>query len=822
MTDSREAVKVIVRCRPFNDQERRDGRAQAVEVESRDGQVAVRSASEGTKAFAFDKVFGPDSRQEDVYDTACAPLVEAALQGFNATVFAYGQTGCGKTFTMEGRDEPAEQRGIIPRAFDHIFQEIQKGMGDREFLVRVSHLELYNEEARDLLSRDARERLELRESPERGVHVRGLKEFVVKSAQEMRAVLEVGAKNRTVGATLMNQDSSRSHSIFTIIIETVDKPGSGGGSGGSGGGAASSSSRPASGRPGSASPAKAGAGGSSIRVGKLNLVDLAGSERQAKTGATGERLKEASKINLSLSALGNVISALTIEGGAGGHVPYRDSKLTRLLQDSLGGNAKTVMIANVGPADYNYEETLSTLRYASRAKFIKNKPKINEDPKDAMLREFQAEIARLKAQLSERQQSRAASAGSRGASLEKLSTQAASSAAGTGTASVGNSAGGSSGGAADARAAAIRQSMRAELQQQLRKAASLEALAKARQAIEQQARRRLEAELASKSASLEERQHAEALLAAQQAELQAYAAEVEREQRERLALEQRIRAMESKVLRGGENLLDKVQVLEEAAQRGAEALAAQQAARQAAEARIAQLEAAASEAVGRYSSVQDEVVGKRAKLQRLTAAVALAQQERASLAAQYQAERERLLDEIRRLGTQMKQKDLIIGAYIPPEYQELIMSRCRWEEGAQRWAVDHLEWAGNLVRARREASLSGSEASSGGGAGGSGPSSARSAAGSTSFGDADGSAFGLGGGGSEAGVGFGMLHGSSERLSDVYFSYAACSPGPGSPSKRPGSGAPGSPLAGGRPRTAALAARQSLQRPISALGRAWG
>merc|ERR1712025_797131 len=174
----------------------------------------------------------------------------------------------------------------------------------------------------------------------------------------------VGNNNRSVGATEMNLHSSRSHAIFIVTIECSDE----------------------------------GADGENhIRVGKLNLVDLAGSERQSKTGATGERLKEATKINLSLSALGNVISALV--DGKSGHIPYRDSKLTRLLQDSLGGNTKTLMIANLGPADYNYDETLSTLRYANRAKNIKNKPKINEDPKDAMLREFQDEIKRLKQQL---------------------------------------------------------------------------------------------------------------------------------------------------------------------------------------------------------------------------------------------------------------------------------------------------------------------------------------------------------------------------------------------------------------------------------------
>jgi len=184
--------------------------------------------------------------------------------------------------------------------------------------------------------------------------------------KEIDHVMNVGQKNRSVGSTLMNQESSRSHSIFSITVETsTEDP---------------------------ANPKKP-----KIRAGKLNLVDLAGSERQSKTGATGDRLKEATKINLSLSALGNCISALV--DGRSAHIPYRDSKLTRLLQDSLGGNTKTVMFATVGPADYNYDETISTCRYANRAKNIKNKPKINEDPKDTMIREFQDEIARLKAQL---------------------------------------------------------------------------------------------------------------------------------------------------------------------------------------------------------------------------------------------------------------------------------------------------------------------------------------------------------------------------------------------------------------------------------------
>ena len=173
--------------------------------------------------------------------------------------------------------------------------------------------------------------------------------------------MNIGNKNRSVGETLMNKDSSRSHSIFMLFIETAEK---------------------------------SLTGEDRYVAGKLNLVDLAGSERISKTGAAGDRLKEAQKINLSLSALGNVISALV--DGKTQHIPYRDSKLTRLLQDSLGGNTKTVMIANCSPADYNFDETLSTLRYASRAKFIKNKPVINEDPKDALLKEYAEEIKRLK------------------------------------------------------------------------------------------------------------------------------------------------------------------------------------------------------------------------------------------------------------------------------------------------------------------------------------------------------------------------------------------------------------------------------------------
>ncbi|KAI4877677.1 hypothetical protein NFI96_021216, partial [Prochilodus magdalenae] len=285
-------------------------------------------------------------------------------EGYNGTIFAYGQTGSGKSFTMQGVPEPPAQRGVIPRAFEHIFETIQCSE-DTKFLVRASYLEIYKEEIRDLLGKDSKQKLELKEHPEQGVYVRDLSMHTVHSVGECERIMELGWRNRSVGYTLMNKDSSRSHSIFTIHLEICNTDAS---------------------------------GEDHLRAGKLNLVDLAGSERQSKTGATGERLQEATKINLSLSALGNVISALV--DGRSKHIPYRDSKLTRLLQDSLGGNTHTLMVACLSPADNNYEESLSTLRYANRAKSIQNRPRINEDPKDALLREYQEEIKQLRALIS--------------------------------------------------------------------------------------------------------------------------------------------------------------------------------------------------------------------------------------------------------------------------------------------------------------------------------------------------------------------------------------------------------------------------------------
>ena len=371
LSKAMESVKVVVRCRPLNAKEVEQGHECCVNMFPDRGLIELRNPNLGPtdpmKTFTFDAVYDRSSKQLDLYAETFAPLVDSVLDGFNGTIFAYGQTGTGKTYTMEGVKNDAENRGVIPNSFEHIFSHIAKSE-NQLYLVKASYLEIYMEDVRDLLAKDQTKNFELRERPDTGVYVKDLSTFVCKSISEIEHVMNVGNQNRSVGRTNMNEHSSRSHAIFIITVECSEQD---------------------------------AAGESHIRVGKLNLVDLAGSERQAKTGAVGERLKEATKINLSLSALGNVISALV--DGKSVHVPYRDSKLTRLLQDSLGGNARTVMVANIGPANYNYDETITTLRYANRAKNIKNKPRINEDPKDALLREFQEEIARLKAQLHQRE-----------------------------------------------------------------------------------------------------------------------------------------------------------------------------------------------------------------------------------------------------------------------------------------------------------------------------------------------------------------------------------------------------------------------------------
>lgn len=345
--------------------EKSSGFDQIVNVNSETGEIfVIKPGAPGKpKQYTFDYVYGQDSTQKQVYEQCASQIILSVLEGYNGTVFAYGQTGTGKTWTMEGERKSSTNKGIICRSFEHIFKAIN-GSPDKQFLVNVSMLELYNEEIRDLIKGDG-QKLKLKQNEQGTVYVDGLSQTEVKSDNDCMKLLDNGSSHKAVASTDMNARSSRSHSIFTITIEQ-------------------SITNPETGQP-------------EIKKGKLNLVDLAGSERQAKTGATGDRFKEARSINLSLTTLGNVISSLVDRKKK--HIPYRDSKLTRLLQDSLGGNAKTLMFAAIGPADYNFDETINTLRYANRAKNIKNKPKVNQNPKDAKIQEMQDEIAQLKSQL---------------------------------------------------------------------------------------------------------------------------------------------------------------------------------------------------------------------------------------------------------------------------------------------------------------------------------------------------------------------------------------------------------------------------------------
>lgn len=281
------------------------------------------------------------SRQSDIFDFSIRSTVDDILNGYNGTVFAYGQTGAGKSYTMMGSDiDDEENRGVIPRIIEQIFASIMSSPSTIEYTVRVSYMEIYMERIRDLLN-PQHDNLPVHEERSRGVYVKGLLEIYVSSVQEVYEVMRRGDAARAVAATNMNQESSRSHSIFVVTITQKH--------------------------------VETG----SAKSGQLFLVDLAGSEKVGKTGASGQTLEEAKKINKSLSALGMVINSLT--DGKSSHIPYRDSKLTRILQESLGGNSRTTLIINCSPSSYNDAETLSTLRFGMRAKAIKNKAKVNAE-----------------------------------------------------------------------------------------------------------------------------------------------------------------------------------------------------------------------------------------------------------------------------------------------------------------------------------------------------------------------------------------------------------------------------------------------------------
>jgi hypothetical protein len=366
-TMPKNAIYVAVRARPLNSREKNLKSSICVKMNTSGMTTITDPTKGGDKSFTYDQSYWWDEAQEKVYQDLGHGNIAKAIEGFNGTVFAYGQTGSGKTYSMMGYNGD----GIIPRLNKDLMEAVAESKQKdptNEFLVTVSYLEIYNEVVKDLLN-PSDKHLKIREHPDMGIYVEGLAELVVQDQHAITELIEQGNKVRAVAATQMNARSSRSHSCFTIKINQRRKEEMGD-----------------------------GVERTTKLTSKLNLVDLAGSERAGKTGASGQQLKEGASINKSLSALGNVINALS-SGGKNTHIPYRDSKLTRLLQESLGGNSRTVMIATISPASDNYEETLSTLKYASRAKKIENKAKRNEDVSQKVIRQLKEEIEELRRQL---------------------------------------------------------------------------------------------------------------------------------------------------------------------------------------------------------------------------------------------------------------------------------------------------------------------------------------------------------------------------------------------------------------------------------------
>jgi len=378
-----ENVKVAVRVRPFNSREKARNSKCCIEMIGATTIINDPAGEKEPKKFTFDHSYWSHSdfmedensmlqptsdkydSQKDVFDDLGQGVLKNAYDGFNTSLFAYGQTGAGKSFSMVGY---GNNKGIVPLAFEELFAKIEKDPNkETKHQVTFSMLEIYMEAVADLLvakGSGSKGGLKVRQNPKLGrFFVQGLSKVPVSSFKEIDARMEEGTSNRTVAATQMNATSSRAHTVVTLEYQQI---------------------------------MVGDDGKKTTRTSEINLVDLAGSERAESTGATGDRLKEGAQINKSLSALGNVISALA----AGKKAPFRDSVLTKLLQNALGGNSKTIMIAALSPADINYDETLGTLRYADRAKQIKNKAAVNESPTDKLIRELKEENAKMKAMLS--------------------------------------------------------------------------------------------------------------------------------------------------------------------------------------------------------------------------------------------------------------------------------------------------------------------------------------------------------------------------------------------------------------------------------------
>ncbi|KAK9458820.1 P-loop containing nucleoside triphosphate hydrolase protein [Lipomyces oligophaga] len=369
-TNKETNIHVYVRCRGRNDREIKENSGVVIDCHSpKEITIQTGPLALSNKTYSFDHIFGPEADQSMVYDEVVSPILEEAMAGYNCTIFAYGQTGTGKTYTMSGDVSDnlgsfANDAGIIPRVLYRLFLALESEQS--EYSVKCSFIELYNEELRDLICNEDDRKVKIYEdTAKKGIIIQGMEETFIKNASEGLRLLQEGSHKRQVAATKCNDLSSRSHTVFTITVHVKEISNS---------------------------------GEEFLRTGKLNLVDLAGSENINRSGAENKRAREAGMINQSLLTLGRVINALVDRSS---HIPYRESKLTRLLQDSLGGRTKTCIIATVSPAKMNLEETVSTLDYASRAKNIRNKPQVNQVmAKKTLIKEYIIEIERLKSDLS--------------------------------------------------------------------------------------------------------------------------------------------------------------------------------------------------------------------------------------------------------------------------------------------------------------------------------------------------------------------------------------------------------------------------------------
>ncbi|XP_043951875.1 kinesin-like protein KIF28P [Gambusia affinis] len=382
---SKDCVKVAVRVRPFNKRERDAGSRCIISLVSTSISIQDPRDCHNRRSFCFDYAYwshsgftrdqtglfvpeelgGRYADQHSVFQDLGVGILENALQGYNATLLAYGQTGSGKSYSMVGY---GPNKGLVPKLCDRLFEAIREHQENRQCQVFFSMLEIYNEQVVDLLSRGSRSAagLRVREELQRGFYVEGLRKIPCENALQVEQLMEQGTRTRTTAATQMNANSSRSHMLIILQLKQIFSK------------------------------------ESITKQSNINLVDLAGSERQRSSGSEADRLKEGTAINLSLTTLGNVISALAdvAVGKKVVHIPYRDSVLTKLLQSALGGNSRTVMIATLSPADICYEESLSTLRYAERAKRIQNRAVVNESPTERLVKELKAENARLLQKLS--------------------------------------------------------------------------------------------------------------------------------------------------------------------------------------------------------------------------------------------------------------------------------------------------------------------------------------------------------------------------------------------------------------------------------------